>query len=178
MFIAGMDEAGRGPLAGPVVAAIVISNNNYVEGVKDSKKLSKIKRKRLFKEIITTHQYAIGSASPEEIDKFNILNATKLACKRAYDNLQQEIELVLVDGNMKFNYPNFVSVIKGDNLFYSIAASSIIAKVTRSEIMQELSIEYPEYLWHKNDGYGTAEHIYATKAYGFTPYHRSSFRSG
>ena len=173
--ISGIDEVGRGPLAGPVIACVVISNNHYVEGVKDSKKLSKTKREWLFKAITTNHQYAIGAANQEEIDEINILNATKLACKRAYDNLRQDIDLVLVDGNMKFDYPNFVSIIKGDDLFYSIAAGSIVAKVTRNNIMKELSLKHPEYLWNKNDGYGTAEHIAAINQYGLTRYHRRSF---
>ena len=176
VIIAGIDEAGRGPLAGPVIAAIYITKN-YIEGVKDSKKLSKKKRESLFDDLVSNGEYGVGIVDNNEIDKINILNATKLACVNAYKSLRSKVDLVLVDGNMKFDLQshNFLSIIKGDDLYYSIAASSIIAKVTRSKIMSDLSAEYPQYLWDQNDGYGTKQHIEAIKKYGLTRFHRKSF---
>ena len=177
--VAGIDEAGRGPLAGPVVAASVIVNHNImIDGINDSKKLSAAKRERLY-DLITTHYiFGIGEASVQEIDEINILEATKLACMRAAEKLSTKPCIVLVDGNMKFDDSRYKSIIKGDTLSISIAAASIIAKVHRDRLMVELSKEHPQYLWHKNSGYGTAEHIAAIGKYGVTKYHRTKFVRG
>lgn len=176
-IIAGVDEAGRGPLAGPVVAAAVIVDRlHYIEGIKDSKKVSKAKRERLAAEIKNKYIYSVGIVNPDIIDQINILEATKQACIRAVDGLTQSPEHILVDGNMKFQQANYRSIIKGDDKSYSIAAASIIAKVTRDQIMLELAAEYPEYLWHKNSGYGTAAHIEAIRKYGLCKHHRKCFK--
>lgn len=174
--IAGIDEAGRGPLAGPVVAAAVIVDRNFfIEGIADSKKLTKNKREELYKIIIEHYQYAVGIVSSERIDEINILQATIEACRIAANKLASP-SLFLVDGNMKFNDDRFISIIKGDDKSVSIAAASIIAKVTRDKIMYELHCKYPEYCWDSNSGYGSKTHIEAIKHYGMTPYHRRSFK--
>lgn len=175
-IVAGIDEAGRGPLAGPVVAsAVIVDKDNIIPGIKDSKKLSKKKRELLYEQITTNYIWAVSIVSHTEIDKINILEATKKACIIAAENLTLQPEIVLVDGNMQFNDKKFISIINGDNLSLSISAASIIAKVTRDRLMLELSNEFPQYLWHKNSGYGTKEHIEAINAYGLSPYHRLSF---
>lgn len=175
-IIAGIDEAGRGPLAGPVVAAAVIVNQEIViDGINDSKKLSAMKREKLYDLIMEHYTFGIGEASVEEINEINILEATKLACIRAAENLSIKPDIVLVDGNMKFVDSRYKSVIKGDTLSISIAAASILAKVHRDRMMVELSKEHPQYLWHKNSGYGTAEHIAAIKEYGAVIHHRTKF---
>lgn len=175
-IIAGVDEAGRGPLAGAVVAAAVIVNTDkFIEGIRDSKKISKIKREKLYEFIVNNYQYGVGIVSPEEIDKINILEATKKACCLAVDSLKTNPEIVLVDGNMKFADPRYHSIIKGDDKSTSIAAASIVAKVTRDRIMHSLSLEYPAYDWHKNSGYGTKYHLEAIIKEGITSYHRKSF---
>ncbi|HJD66624.1 MAG TPA: ribonuclease HII [Rickettsia endosymbiont of Bembidion nr. Transversale] len=175
-ILAGIDEAGRGPLAGPVVAAaVIVDQDNIIAGIKDSKKLSKKKRELLYEQITANYIWATGIISHTEIDKINILEATKKACILAAKNLSTKPEIVLVDGNMQFSDKRFISIINGDNLSLSIAAASIIAKVTRDRLMLELSNEFPQYLWHKNSGYGTKEHAQAIKEYGLSPYHRLSF---
>lgn len=175
-IVAGVDEAGRGPLAGPVVAAAVIVDSNLIfDGINDSKKLSASKREKLYDLIIEHYSFGIGEASVSEIDEVNILEATKLACIRAVKNLKTKPDIVLVDGNMKFDDMRYKSIIKGDNLSISIAAASIIAKVYRDRMMKALSDKHPEYLWRQNSGYGTAAHINAIKKYGVTAYHRSKF---
>jgi len=175
-LVAGIDEAGRGPLAGPVVAAaVIVDQNNIISGIKDSKKLSKKKRESLYDQITTNYIWAVGIVSHTEIDEINILKATKKACILAAKNLSTQPEIVLVDGNMQFYDERFVSIIDGDNLSLSIAAASIIAKVTRDRLMLELSNEFPQYLWHKNSGYGTKEHLEAINLHGLSPYHRRSF---
>lgn len=176
LIVAGVDEAGRGPLAGAVVAAaVVVDKNNIIEGIKDSKKLSKKSREDLYNKIVKSYKYGLGIVSVQEIDEINILNATIKACNLAVLNLSINLDVVLVDGNMKFTDRRFISIIKGDSLCFSISAASIVAKVTRDKIMHDLSLKYPEYLWHKNCGYGTKEHIEMIKKYGATEYHRKSF---
>lgn len=175
-IIVGIDEAGRGPLAGPVVAAAVIMSNE-IPGVADSKKISAKKREKLFTEIYQTCKVGVGIASVEEIDKINILQATMLAMQRAYEDLNIIADLVLVDGNKAptLNCLKIEAIIDGDAKIPVISAASIIAKVTRDKIMQELAIKHPEYSWHKNSGYGTKLHIDAIKAFGISKHHRLSF---
>ncbi len=175
--IAGVDEAGRGPWAGPVYSAIVILNRNCIpEGINDSKKISEKKRIKLYKEILINHKYGIGSASPDEIDQLNILEATFLSMRRALENLIIKPDYILVDGNLSpnFNIPH-ENIIKGDSVSMSIAAASIIAKVERDKFMVNIDNEYPEYKWKKNKGYGTKDHQNALNAHGVTKHHRKSF---
>ena len=175
--IIGVDEVGRGPLAGPVISAAIILNKEKIpEGINDSKKLSKKKREVINEELISQHNFAIGIASVEEIDKINILQASLLAMKRAVLNLNIKPQSILVDGNklpdLEYNmYP----IIKGDSKSISIAAASIIAKVYRDKLMQDLSLQYPGYYWEKNSGYGTKQHLLALDNLGVTPIHRKSF---
>tara|TARA_Y100001970_G_scaffold12124_1_gene13877 strand:+ start:305 stop:922 length:618 start_codon:yes stop_codon:yes gene_type:complete len=175
--IAGVDEAGRGPWAGPVYSAIVILNEDHIpEGINDSKKVSEKKRMELYEEILLNHEYGVGHASPEEIDRLNILEATFLAMKRALDNIIIKPDYILVDGNLspKFKIPH-EAIIKGDSISMSIAAASIIAKVERDKFMLNIDKEYPEYKWKKNKGYGTKDHQNALNANGASKYHRKSF---
>jgi len=175
--VAGVDEAGRGPLAGPVVAAaVIIDQNNLIEGIKDSKKLSKNKREELYVKITQNYLWSIGVVGPKEIDEINILEATKKACVLAVEGLIKEPSVVIVDGNMKFSDKRFVSYVKGDDKSISIAAASIIAKVTRDRMMALLHQEFPYYFWAKNSGYGTKEHISAIEKYGSSIHHRLSFK--
>ena len=175
-IVAGIDEAGRGPLCGPVVAAaVIVKPDIIIDGIDDSKKLSKTKRESLYELITSNYSFGIGQASVQEIDEINILEATKLACVRAAKALPTEPHIILVDGNMKFPDERYKSIIKGDTLSISIAAASIIAKVYRDDLMAKLSLEYPEYLWAKNSGYGTQEHIQAIKEHGATKHHRQKF---
>ena len=175
-IVAGVDEAGRGPLSGPVVAAaVIVDQNHYIDGVQDSKKIPQKKRQNLY-ELITKHYcYGVGIVSPREIDEINILEATKKACCIAVDSLVNNPEVVIVDGNMKFLDRRFNSIIKGDDKSYSIAAASIIAKVTRDRLMESLAIDYPVYDWHTNSGYGTKYHLEAIQKHGITIHHRKSF---
>jgi ribonuclease HII len=176
-IVAGVDEAGRGPLAGPVVAAaVIIDQNNLIEGIKDSKKLSKNTREELYTKITQNYVWSIGVVGPKEIDEINILEATKKACVLAVEGLIKEPSVVIVDGNMKFSDKRFVSYIKGDDKSISIAAASIIAKVTRDRMMELLHQEFPYYFWAKNSGYGTKEHISAIEKYGVSIHHRLSFK--
>ncbi|MCK9209826.1 MAG: ribonuclease HII [Ignavibacteriaceae bacterium] len=177
-LIAGVDEAGRGPLAGPVVAAAVVFHpSTFIEGVNDSKKLSAAKREKLFTQI--TEQalaFAYEIIPHTTIDEINILQASLLAMKRSVEKLATVPHLILIDGNKTF--PSNVyhkAIVKGDAKSFSIAAASIVAKVVRDEIMVKLSREFPEYKWEKNKGYGTAKHILAIKKYGATPHHRKTF---
>ena len=177
-FIAGVDEAGRGPLAGPVVAAAVILNPEVnLLLVNDSKKLSKKKRELALDEIKNNSlAISIGMASPEEIDELNILEATKLAIKRALDNLDITLELVLID-HVKLNYEvKTISITKGDQLSLSIAAASIVAKTYRDNLMDEYHLLYPEYGFNKHAGYPTKKHVEAIKLHGITPIHRKTFK--
>ena len=149
--IAGVDEAGRGPWAGPVYSAIVILNRNCIpDGINDSKKISEKKRIELYEEILINHKYGIGCASPDEIDQLNILEATFLSMRRALENLIIKPDYILVDGNLSpnFNIPH-ESIIKGDSISMSIAAASIIAKVERDKFMLNIDNEHPEYKWKK-----------------------------
>ncbi len=180
--IAGVDEAGRGPLAGPVVAGAVVfkdfsDNEKYLSGINDSKKLSPKKRADIYRVIQDVAYTSIGIASVEEIDKYNILQATFLAMNRAINGLPFTPELALIDGNHcpKGAKIKTSAVIKGDSKSYSIAAASIIAKVTRDNIMQDLDVKYPEYHWKSNSGYGVKAHLSAIESYGITPHHRKTF---
>ena len=176
-IIAGIDEAGRGPLVGPVVAAAVIINqDNIFAGINDSKKLSISKREYLYEQITSSYTWAVGIVEADEIDRINILQATIKACIIAEQSLKIKADIALVDGNMKFKDPRYISIIKGDTKSISIAAASIVAKVTRDRIMSNLSLQHQHYGWHKNNGYGTKEHIAAMIKYGITEHHRKSFK--
>ena len=174
--VCGIDEAGRGPLAGDVFAAAVIFDEGvFIEGINDSKKLTEKRREELYDKIMQTAVYAkVILASPEEIDRVNILNATKNAMAMAAKDAP--CDLFLVDAITRLDVPGEVrGLVHGDALCYSIAAASILAKVTRDRIMRELDARYPQYGLAKNKGYGTAEHIAALRQYGPTPIHRRSF---
>lgn len=176
--ICGVDEAGRGPLAGPVVAAACILPDGYIiEGLNDSKKLSEKKREKLFDIIIANAiDYSIGYASVEEIEEINILNAAMLAMNRAISGLKASPDLALIDGNTSRGFTvKTQTVVGGDAISPSIAAASILAKVTRDRMCYEFDKEYPEYGFAKHKGYGTKMHIDAIKSYGVTPIHRLSF---
>ncbi|WP_395344531.1 ribonuclease HII [Ningiella sp. W23] len=178
-LIAGVDEVGRGPLVGDVVtAAVILDPKHPIEGLRDSKKLSEKKRNTLNIEI-RQHALAwsIGRASPEEIDRINILQATMLAMTRAVDGLSIEPDSVLVDGNRcpKWRYVS-EAIVKGDDLYPQIAAASIIAKVTRDQDMQALHIKHPEYGFDKHKGYPTALHLAALERFGPLTYYRKSFK--
>ena len=178
-YVAGIDEAGRGPLAGPVVVGIAIMpENSMIEGVNDSKKVSEKKREKLY-DLITQEAIAwnVGIADQNEIDEINILNATKLALTRAIDGLKIKPDLILVDALTNINTLGipYKSIIKGDAKEYSIAAASILAKVTRDRMMREYDEIYPQYGFSGHKGYGTAKHIAAIKEYGPCILHRKSF---
>ena len=185
--VAGIDEAGRGPLCGPVFASCCVVNKNYYPAdVNDSKKLTESKREKIFEDILKLESekkllFGIGTASVDEIEKLNIRNATKLAMKRSYIDLLEKynnvkIDVIIVDGNfvpdvnVKSDY-----VIKGDQKSISIATASIIAKVSRDRLLRKIDSEFPCYNWKKNKGYGTKEHMEAIKKYGICKYHRKSF---
>lgn len=176
-LVAGMDEAGRGPLAGPVCVAIVIMpTDNIIEEINDSKKLSEKKREMLYDKIISTAiGYYITLVDEKTIDKINILNATKLGMLRCLENIPVVPEITLVDAVKLDTNAKTDSVIHGDALSYNIASASILAKVTRDRLMVELDKKYPEYNFKKHKGYGTAEHILALKKYGKCEIHRDSF---
>ncbi len=177
-YICGVDEAGRGPLCGPVVAAAVILPKDIcIEGVNDSKKLSEKKREKLYDDIMTRAlAVGVGISDVDVIEKVNILNATKLAMIQAINNLQITPDYVIVDGNQKIDITiPLDTVIKGDAKSESIACASIIAKVTRDRILLKYDKAYPEYGFSKHKGYGTKLHIEAIKEYGITPIHRPSF---
>lgn len=176
--IAGIDEAGRGPLAGPVVAAACILPDKFeLPGLNDSKKLSEKKRKGLAEKIKEQAiAFALGSATPNEIDILNILNATKLAMTRALENLKQTPDYIIIDGRDTLNITIAQrAVIGGDGLSASIAAASILAKVTRDELMDEMHLIYPEYCFDRHKGYGTALHMEMINHFGPCPIHRQSF---
>ena len=176
-YIAGVDEVGRGPLAGAVyAAAVILDSGKDIYGIKDSKKLSELQRNKLSGEIREKCiAYSISFASIEEIDKYNILNATKLAMKRAIDNLIIKPDYILVDAITidGIQIPQ-KPIIGGDDLSISIGAASIIAKVERDKYMEDLSSLYPQYLFNKNKGYGTKEHTDAIQKYGICELHRKS----
>jgi len=176
-LIAGIDEAGRGPWAGPVVsAAVILNEKNIPDGLNDSKKLSEKKRLSLYSSIYNFHSVGVGVSSIEEIDSMNVLQATFLSMKRAVEDLNPQPEYILVDGNLDPGL-NFKTkcIIKGDSISISIAAASVIAKVTRDNLMLKLDKEFPNYNWKKNKGYGTAEHRNALELHGPCKYHRKSF---
>lgn len=177
-IICGVDEAGRGPLAGPVyAAAVVLKRGQTIEGVNDSKKLSEKKRELLFDKIIAQcEDYSIGAASEKEIDEINILQATFLAMKRAVEGLSLRPDCALVDGNQvpPLNC-DVETVIKGDSKSESIAAASILAKVSRDRYMLEMAEKYPQYGFEKHKGYGTKLHYEMIEKYGICEIHRKSF---
>ncbi len=176
-WVAGIDEAGRGPFAGPVVAAAVILDRDRIpSGIRDSKKIKKENRERLFEDIMTGALVGIGEASVDEIDSLNILEASLLAMRRAVDALPRRPDVALVDGNRDpgLGIPSRL-IVKGDSLSLSIAAASIVAKVTRDRKMCALAAEFPHYGWEKNAGYGTEEHRKGLSRFGITPQHRRSF---
>lgn len=177
-ILAGVDEVGRGPLAGPVVAAAVIFDyETIIEGVNDSKQLSEKERERL-SEIIKEKclTYSFGVIDQNEIDEINILQATLKAMKQAVESLSITPQIILIDGNKSFVTNTAVeTIVKGDSKSFSIAAASILAKVKRDSMMKKATLEYPEYFWEKNKGYGTKQHIEAIKKYGTTPLHRKTF---
>ena len=179
-LIAGIDEAGRGPLAGPVCVACAImplEKDKIIEGINDSKKLTEKKREELFNKIIETAvAYDIEYIDEKTIDEINILNATKLAMKRCIENINQKPDYVLVDAvsGLDINV-EYLPIIKGDAKSYSIAAASILAKVSRDRLMMKLDQKYPNYGFAKHKGYGTKFHIEAIKKFGKCEIHRDSF---
>ncbi len=178
-LICGVDEAGRGPLAGPVCAgAVILPENCVIEELNDSKKLSASKREKLYDEITEKAiAWGVAYASVEEIEELNILNATYLAMNRAIENMGIKADYALIDGNRKPNDINISceTIVKGDSLSYSIAAASIIAKVTRDRLMNEYDAKYPQYGFAKHAGYGTKIHTDAILKYGPSEIHRMSF---
>jgi len=178
-YIAGLDEAGRGPLAGPVVAAgVILPKNCKINGLNDSKKLSPGKREELFIQIQELAlDYSIVVIDNKKIDEINILQSSLLAMSKSAKNLYPMPQLCLVDGNKSINdIDNCKAIIKGDSKFYCIASASIIAKVIRDEIMMAFHQQYPQYNFYKNKGYPTKEHILALQKYGPTPIHRRSYK--
>ena len=178
-YICGIDEAGRGPLAGPVVvASVIMPKDSMIEGVNDSKKVSEKKREKLYEEIIENAiSYSVGIVDQKEIDRVNILNATKAGLTESIKGLKVKPDIILVDaltGIDTCGIP-YRSIVKGDAKCYSIAAASIIAKVTRDRIMRQWHEIYPQYNFIQHKGYGTAAHIAAIKEYGLCPLHRLSF---
>lgn len=179
-IICGVDEAGRGPLAGPVTAAAVILPEDIPRAIKseirDSKKMTTKQREDLFEPIRQICIYAIAEANVAEIAQYNILWASMLAMKRAVENLPVQSHIALIDGNRSPQlFCKAVPIIKGDDKSLSIAAASILAKVTRDRLMKKLAVEHPGYGWERNAGYGTAEHLAALKHLGKTIWHRDSF---
>lgn len=177
-FIAGVDEAGRGPLCGPVVAAAVIFPNRDIEIpviIRDSKKMSPTQRATAYDWIIRNTIWATGQCSPAEIDELNILWASMCAMERAVAGLNQKPDVCLIDGNRVPKNLCGRAIVKGDAKSLSIAAASIIAKETRDRIMHELATQFPMYGWDKNAGYPTAEHLCAIEKYGITEHHRKTF---
>ena len=178
--VAGVDEVGRGPIAGPVVCAAVImplEEALRVPGVNDSKKLSPKKREQLAERIrAVARAYAVEEVSAAVIDEINILQATRLGMKRAVEKLSPPADMVLTDGNMTLDIalPQR-SVVKGDALVYSIGAASILAKVYRDALMRDYAAQYPGYAFERNAGYGTAQHIRAIREVGICPIHRRTF---
>ena len=178
-YICGIDEAGRGPLAGPVVvASVIMPENSMIEGVNDSKKVSEKKREKLYDLILEEAiSYGVGIIGQDEIDEINILNATKKGLTMSLKELIQKPDLIIVDALTHIDTVGipYESIIKGDAKCYSISAASIIAKVTRDRIMREWDKIYPQYGFVQHKGYGTSAHINAIKEYGPCPLHRKSF---
>lgn len=177
-FVCGVDEAGRGPLAGPIyAAAVILPQGLVIDGLNDSKKLSEKKREMLYDKVIENAiAWSVGIATEQEIDEVNILQATYLAMRRAVEGLEVKADYALIDGNrMPPLSIEGETVIKGDALSMSIAAASIIAKVSRDRFMLEIDEKYPEYQFSKHKGYGTALHYEMIEKYGISPVHRRSF---
>ncbi len=178
-LVAGIDEAGRGPLAGPVVCACVImplEEDKIIQGIDDSKKLTPKKREYLFSKIKEVAlAYSIVEVSERTIDEINILQATKLGMKKALESLDIVPKTVLIDAVKIDTQINQIPIIKGDSLSYNIASASILAKVYRDNLMKNFAIQYPNYHFDKHKGYGTKEHILLLKQYGKCPIHRESF---
>ncbi len=177
-LIAGVDEVGRGCLAGPVVvAAVILPPDHGIEGLRDSKKLSAKRRDEFFQQICkVATAYSIAEVTADEIDKINILEATKLATKNSILNLSVKPHMALVDGNMKLDLGcDYESIIGGDDTIAVISAASIVAKVTRDRMLEDYEKQYPGYGFAKHKGYGTKQHIEALKSLGVTPIHRKSF---
>jgi ribonuclease HII len=177
-LIAGSDEVGRGPLAGPVVAASVIFPKNInIRGIRDSKMLTEEERERLLPRILERSlACSVAVVSHTQIDRINILQASLLAMYKSLKKLKVQPQLVLVDGNKGFDYTvPVIPIIKGDTQSFSIAAASIVAKVARDRIMKRLCPRFPQYLWSRNKGYATPGHIEAIKIYGISPFHRKTF---
>jgi ribonuclease HII len=177
-YVAGVDEAGRGPLAGPVVAAAVVLDHPLdLPGVTDSKLLSAAVRERLYEEIVKrVVDFGVGIVEPEEIDRLNILQAAMRAMELAVDKLRVRPEALLIDGNrVPAGLPEAVAIVHGDRLSLCIAAASIIAKVTRDDIMREYDRQFPQYGFARHKGYPTAQHLDAIEKYGLCPIHRRSF---
>ncbi|WP_261132800.1 ribonuclease HII [Bacillus sp. Marseille-Q3570] len=176
-LIAGIDEVGRGPLAGPVVAsAVILDPKTRIIGLNDSKKLSEPVREELYEKIIRNAvAIGVGVVSAHEIDRLNIYQASKMAMMEAIEDLPIEPDYLLIDAmELPMDLPQ-ENIIKGDAKSNSIAAASIVAKVTRDRLMKEMDLKYPQYYFKSNVGYGTAQHLEALKAYGITPEHRKSF---
>ncbi|MEJ6403180.1 ribonuclease HII [Yoonia sp. 2307UL14-13] len=176
--VAGVDEVGRGPLAGPVVAAAVILDPaNIPTGLNDSKKLTAKRREALYDQIMTTARVSIADANVAEIDEKNILRASHIAMVRAIEGLSPQPDHILIDGNMIPRGLTLSSeaIVKGDNRSQSIAAASIVAKLWRDRHMVDLAQQFPGYGWERNAGYGTAQHFKGLEAHGVTPHHRRSF---
>lgn len=179
---AGCDEAGRGPLAGPVFAAAVILPKDFHHPLLDDSKKMTEKHRDVVREVIEKEAiaWAVEEVSPAEIDELNILWASVMGMQRAILRLTPKPEFLLIDGNKfrpfdTYGQANYQTVVKGDATYASIAAASVLAKTHRDEFMRKLALEYPQYGWDRNMGYPTPEHIQAIKQYGYTPYHRMSF---
>ena len=180
ILVCGIDEAGRGALSGPVtISSIILPKNYYNPEIKDSKKLSYLKRKKLFDEIKNVAlDYVIVDVDNNKIDNVNILNATFFGMNKSIKKLNLSADIYLIDGNkfqtkMKLNYK---CIIGGDNLYQSIAAASILSKVHRDKYMAKIGKRYPQFDWVNNKGYGTKKHIDSIKKYGYTKYHRNTFK--
>jgi ribonuclease HII len=183
-IVAGIDEAGRGPLAGPVVAACVYipQDFEFLGQVRDSKKMTGLQREAMFTEITRHCAFGIAVATPDEIDAINILQATFLAMARAVDSMHMAFDVkattLLIDGNQKpkgLEGFNLQPIVKGDDKSYSIACASVLAKVARDHHMKALARDFPQYGWERNMGYPTADHLAALAAYGASPQHRQSY---
>ena len=176
-WVAGVDEVGRGPLAGPVVAAAcLVSRSFHLEGIRDSKKLSPAKRKKLFWSIITSTLVGVGVVSEQEIDRINILRASLLAMRKAVLALSVTPDFLLIDGHLELDLPlPQMPVVRGDEKLISVGAASIVAKVVRDEMMASYDLEYPDYGFRSHKGYPTPAHLSALETHGPSPIHRMSF---